>query len=183
VLLTVCGDRATRRSADGRWPVDNGTACFDVAVHQINAATVTERTSPGPSRPAAPPPLESGDVTVLTGWAEAVVEALAYAPDRAAAVLADARSDAPWRAAMRLAQPSAQLAEALDSLTRLVLTNGRPTFDAMLAAAGQEPEDEKPLDRMVRRALLSMLEERATRLRAQRAGRPSPDTSSRNGAR
>jgi hypothetical protein len=31
VLLTVCIDRATRRSADGRWPVDNGSACFDVA--------------------------------------------------------------------------------------------------------------------------------------------------------
>ena len=35
VLLTVGMDRATRRSADGRSPVDNGTQCFDVAVHQI----------------------------------------------------------------------------------------------------------------------------------------------------
>ncbi len=32
VLLTLCMDRATRRSADGRWPVDNGTHAFDAAV-------------------------------------------------------------------------------------------------------------------------------------------------------
>ena len=38
VLLTVCMDRATRRSADGRIPVENGTACFDVAVHQVRAS-------------------------------------------------------------------------------------------------------------------------------------------------
>ena len=30
VLLTLCGDRATRRSADGRCPVDNVTEYFDV---------------------------------------------------------------------------------------------------------------------------------------------------------
>ncbi|HEY2435587.1 MAG TPA: hypothetical protein VGH93_00290, partial [Solirubrobacteraceae bacterium] len=29
VLLTVCMDRASRRSADGRRPVENGTYCFD----------------------------------------------------------------------------------------------------------------------------------------------------------
>ena len=38
VLLTVCGARATRRSADGRWPVESGTHYFDVAVHQIRAS-------------------------------------------------------------------------------------------------------------------------------------------------
>jgi hypothetical protein len=27
-----------RRSADGRWPVDNGTRVFDVAVHQVRAS-------------------------------------------------------------------------------------------------------------------------------------------------
>jgi hypothetical protein len=34
-------NRATRRSADGGWPVDNGSACFDVAVHQVHAATAS----------------------------------------------------------------------------------------------------------------------------------------------
>jgi hypothetical protein len=87
-----------------------------------------------------------------------------------AAVLADARSDAPWRAAMRLAPPTGRLIDAIDSLRRLVLANGTATYAAMLAAAGQQPQDEKPLDRMVRRALPSMLEERQTRRPGQQRG-------------
>ena len=43
VLLTICGARATRRSADGRWPVDSGTHYFDVAVHQIRASDASGR--------------------------------------------------------------------------------------------------------------------------------------------
>jgi hypothetical protein len=37
VLLTSRGDRATRRSADGRHPVDNVTEYFDVAIYQVRA--------------------------------------------------------------------------------------------------------------------------------------------------
>ena len=47
VLLTVCGARATRRSADGRWPVECGTHYFDVAVHQIRASDARSQ-SPNP---------------------------------------------------------------------------------------------------------------------------------------
>jgi hypothetical protein len=173
VLLTVCGDRATRRSADGRWPVDNGTAVFDVAVHQISAAGVASRSSHPPSRTHAGRVLESDELTVLTGWAEAVAEALSHGPDRIAGVLADAHSNAPWRAAMGLAQPAARLGEAIDSLRRFVLANAtpdeQPNFDAMLAAARRNSQDEERLDGIVRRVLLSMLEERKTRRPAQTA--------------
>jgi hypothetical protein len=167
-------ERATRRSADGRWPVDNGTACFDVAVHQIDAAAVPSRSSPRASRTASRRVLEGDDLTVLTGWAEGVAEALAHDPGRTVAVVADARPDAPWRTAMRLAPPTGRLVDAIDSLGRLVLANGELTYDAMLAAAGREPEDEEPLDRMVRRALLSMLEKRQTRRPAHSATPPRP---------
>jgi hypothetical protein len=167
VLLTVCMDRATRRSADGRWPIDNGTACFDVAVHQVHAATPSSHWSPQAARTATPRALESDEVTVLTGWAEAVAEALPGCPDRTAAVLSNARRDAPWRPAMQLAQPTGRLADAIASLHRFVVANatssGSCTYDSVLATARQEVRDEKPLDRMVRRALLSMLEERQTR--------------------
>jgi hypothetical protein len=166
-LLTVCMDRATRRSADARWPVDNGTACFDVAVHQINAETTATRASRPPSPAPGPRVLESDEVTVLTGWAEAVAEALAHAPDRAAEVLAEARPGAPWRTAMGLPQPADRLSDAIESLHRFVAASatadGPPRYDALLAAAGRERPDEQPLDGMVRRALLSMLEERCTR--------------------
>jgi hypothetical protein len=172
VLLTVCMDRATRRSADGRWPVDNGTACFDVAVHQISAAAEATGASRPPSRTPRPRVLESDEVTFLTGWAEAVAEALAYAPERTADVLADVRSGAPWRTAVGLAQPTGRLSTAIESLRRLVVASatadGPPTYDALLAAAGRNQTDEESLDGMVRRVLLSMLEERQTRGPAQR---------------
>jgi hypothetical protein len=175
VLLTVCADRATRRSADGRWPVDNGTECFDVAVHQISAAATASRPSSAPSRAVRPRVLEGEDLTVLTGWAEAVAEALAYDPDRLAAVLDEARPDAPWRTAMMLSQPGGRLGDAIDSLCRFVSANasgeGAPAYDAMLAAADRAPRDEQPLDGMVRRALLSMLEERQTRRTGHRDDR------------
>jgi hypothetical protein len=121
----------------------------------LRASTIVMQTV---SSTACAPRLEpregSARFRILTGWAEAVAEALAHDPDRTAAVMADARSDAPWRAAMRLAPPTGRLLDAIDSLRRLVLANGAATHDAMLAAAGQQPQDENPLDRMVRRALL-----------------------------
>src|SRR5262249_18481684 len=39
VLLTVCGAPATRRSADGRLPVDDVTDYFQVSVHQVRPSS------------------------------------------------------------------------------------------------------------------------------------------------
>ena len=82
-------------------------------------------------------------------------------------MLADARADAPWRAAMMLAEPTPQLSHAIDCLGRFVLGDGHldgpPVYDEVLAAARREPRGEEPLDGLVRRVLLSMLEERRTR--------------------
>ena len=62
---------------------------------------------------------------------------------------------------------AAFLSDALESLTRLVegasAPTGTPLFDALLTNAGEERPGEGTLDRLVRRVLLSMLEERATR--------------------
>jgi hypothetical protein len=167
VLLTVCMDRATRRSADGRWPIENGTHCFNVAIQQISAASAgTEPRSPR-SRPFTPHVLETEDLTVLTAWAEAVAEVLANAPERLDAVLAEARADVAWRDTLRLPQPSPSLSRAIDAMDRLVRTaasvEGATSFDALLAAAADDPPDDDGLDRLVRRALLSMLEQRRTR--------------------
>jgi hypothetical protein len=170
VLLTVCMDRATRRSADGRWPANNGTECFDVALHQITPAAVASPSSHTPSRTAPLRVLGSEELTVLTGWAEAIAEALAHDPARAAAVLADARADAPWRTEFTLAPPAGRLREAVDALHRFVLADATadapPAYDAVLVAACREVQNEPPLDAIVRRALLSMLEERQTRAAA-----------------
>ena len=111
--------------------------------------------------------LELEDLSVLTAWAEAVVEAVSYAPDRTAEVLAAGRRGAPWRAAMGLPEPSARLGAAIKSMQHVVgeldVGDGDTTSDALLAAAAQDPSDEDSLDGLVRRVLLAMLEERRTR--------------------
>ena len=167
VLLTVCMGRAARRSADGRRPVDDGTHVFDAAVHQITAAPAGSGPSPSRARTTTHRVLEMDELTILTVWAEAVAEALGYAPERTVDLLAEARPGANWRGALGLSEPSARLGEAIDSLVRIVQVaapyGGPPTFDEMLTAAAEDPTGEPALDRMVRRALLSMLEERRTR--------------------
>ena len=167
VLLTMCMDRATRRSADGRIPVDNGTHCFDVAVHQVRASSTGSPSPPSAPRQTAPYVLEGEELTVLTSWAEAVVEVVSHAPERTAAVLAEGRPGAPWRAAMGLPEPSGRLAAAIRSMEQAVGTldvpDGEPMSDALLATAAQDSPDEDPLDGLVRRVLLAMLEERRTR--------------------
>jgi hypothetical protein len=167
VLITVCMDRATRRSADGRWPVDNGTYCFDVALHQITAAGADAQ-SPAPrSRAFAPRLLETDELTVLTGWAEAVAEILVYAPERLEVVLAQARADTSWRDRLGLPESSQQLGHAIEAMSEVVRAaasaDGATSFDSLLAAAADDRLDDGGLHSVVRQVLLSMLEQRRTR--------------------
>ena len=166
MLLTLSGGRTTRRSADGRWPVDTGTHYSAVAVHQIRASGAGSGAAP--ARPAAVHrPMEVDEVSILTGWAEGVAEALAYAPERAQDLLDDAAETAPWRDAVGLATPPARVTEAIDSIAQMLTAaspaSGPPSFDALLLAAQQSQPDELPLDRLARRVLRSALEQLRTR--------------------
>jgi hypothetical protein len=167
VLLTVCMDRTSRRCSDGRRPVDNGTQCFDAAVRQVRAANAGSK--PSISRPGAAttPHLGADELTILTGWAEGMAEALSFEPERAASVLAAARANAPWRSALGLPEPSPRLSDAIDAMGRQVLgvapPDGAPSFDAVFSVAAQDHSGEDSLDTLVRRVLLSTLEERRTR--------------------
>jgi hypothetical protein len=168
VLLTVCMDRATRRSADGRWPVDNGTYCFDVGVEQIRAAEVGSE-SPNQRLPTSTAHVLDGeDLTVLTAWAEAIAEALAFAPERLPALFEAARAGAPWRQAFGVPEPCPQLDEAIDAMERALRNTAAssgdpPSFDAVLAWAREDRPRERKLDTLARRVLLAMLEQRRTR--------------------
>ena len=169
VLLTICMDRSTRYSADRRWPIDNSTSCYAVAVQQVRASNAGRR--PGRQRPlfTAPtaPVLELQELTILTAWAEGVSEAAAYAPERVDVLLASTRAGAAWRAELGLPELSPRLADAMESLSQLAraapLPAGATLFEALLTAAKEGHTDETSLDEVVRRALLSMLEERRTR--------------------
>jgi hypothetical protein len=165
VLLTLSGERATRRSADGRQPVTTGTHYSAVAVHQIRAAG---------TRSKAPPRTGSGDrlmeaeeITILTGWAEGVAEALAHAPERAADLLADAGEGASWRSALQLDEPTPRLIEAIESIGRALAgatsPAGSPSFDALLVSAQETRPDELPMEGLTRRVLRSALEQLRTR--------------------
>ena len=99
VLLSACVDRATRHSADGRWPADNTTHLRDVGVHQVRAASEATGPATAPASEPSDPPggtdLDERELTVLASWAEALVEAGTAEVD---AVVADAAGTATWRA-------------------------------------------------------------------------------------
>jgi hypothetical protein len=167
VLLTVAFDRATRYAADRRWPVDNSTFGYAVAVHQVRASDVGSATRPAPPTAATMPLLESEELTILTAWAEGVSEAAAYAPDRVGELLAEAHAGSPWRAELGLPELSPRLADAIESLGRMTLQVAAPAgtslFDALLTAGAEDHPDEETIHGLVRHVLLAMLEERRTR--------------------
>ena len=167
VLLTVCGDRSTRRTADGRWPVDNASHHFDAAVYQVRAANAPRGASNSQFERLAPSVLEVGELTVLTGWAQAIAEALAGAPGYIDTLLANANPNAPWRTALQVAEPSQRLTEALSSLGRAIHAvtppGDTPTTDALLSSCREERLDERGIDRLVRGVLRCALEQLRTR--------------------
>lgn len=167
ILLTICGDRALRRVADSRLPIDNSIHYFDVAVHQIRAATAPSGSPLTSTDAPLPPPLDIEELTVLTGWAQAVAEALEHAPEQVVSLVAGARPGLPWRAALKIAEPSAELSQAIDIVAELVRTSisasGDPTFDALIDAASEDRPSETRLARLVRAVLRSTLEQHRTR--------------------
>jgi hypothetical protein len=167
VLLTACSSRATRRTRDGRCPVDTGTHLFDVAVQQIRAPDARPATASARAGASLPGVLDVDDLTVLTGWAEAVAQSLAHAPERTPALLADARPGAAWRSALGIAEPSPQLVGAMASLSdvidRAMTPDGPPAFDAVLAASRETRAGEQPLDEIVRSVLRATLEQLRSR--------------------
>src|SRR5262249_2750506 len=167
VLLTVAGGRTTRRSANGREHIDNASEYFDVAVHQVRASSTGSDWSKSYSGTPAPRVFETDDLTILTGWAQAVLEALAYAPERIEPLLAEARTGAPWRAAFRIAEPSAQISEAVSVMGRTIRAvmslDGASRIDALRVLCAEERSGESAVEKLVRRVLQSTLYQLRTR--------------------
>jgi hypothetical protein len=146
VLLSASVDRATRHSADGRFPVDDTAHLRDAGIHQVRAAPATQDTPPAIAAPRGAtdrPGLDERELTILSSWAEAVAEALGSDPDELAAVAADAVGTATWRADFGLPAPSPDLTAALDTLVDVA---GSPDDDA---------RSEAPHVRVVRRLVAS----------------------------
>jgi hypothetical protein len=178
VLLSVCADRASRRTIDGRRPIENSTDFFDVGVYQIRASSEETPTQKAPSDALEPHALETLDLSILTGWAEALADALAHQPSRAQQVVAEAHADAGWREALGIACPSLELDKAIESIDRAVRdatpAAGTPRFDAVLKIASSPPSSEERLETLARRVLRSALEQRLTRRASESVRAPLP---------
>ena len=167
VLISASADRATRRSSDGRRPIENGSEFFDVSVSQVRASS----TGSGP--PAhrrvglTQPVLEPEELTILTSWAEALAEALTFAPERIEAVRANAHAGAPWRTALEITEPSPRIEQAIDSIDEAVRTasgsGSNLALDVLLPAVRDGQPGDSSLDRLARRVLRSVLEQRQAR--------------------
>jgi hypothetical protein len=162
ILLTLCGDRATRRSADGRYPVDNVTEYFAVNVFQVRAGSGEPPLSNSETTPLAPRALENDELTILTGWAQALAEALVYDPECVEALLADAQENIQWRAKLGIPEPSLQLSQAIDFLSQAVRAvasqNGNFSFDALHISLLEDRPALDALERLARRVLRSTLQ-------------------------
>jgi hypothetical protein len=122
---------------------------------------------PADARATLPHILDVEDLTVLTGWAEAVAETLAHAPERIPAVVAEARPGAAWRSELGIAEPSTRLGEAIESLNERLQAGaearGPSTFDEVLVAAYEDRSREHTLDELVGSVLRSTLEQLRSR--------------------
>jgi hypothetical protein len=142
VLINIQIGRTIRHSADGRRPVANVGDVRAEGVRQIRAldrgdhSRVAMHEAPVEYEPVVS--LEPVELTVLTGWAEAVAEALAASPDQLNSILDDARAGAPWRRQLGVAEPSPNLGSALEDLAGMVLSSTR-TVEAVLAGMEQHP--------------------------------------------
>ena len=167
VLISASADRATRRSSDGRRPIENGSEFFDVSVTQIRASSIGSGPPAHRRAPLTQPVLEPEELTILTSWAEALAEAATFAPERIGAVRANAHAGAAWRTALEIAEPSLRLEQAIDSIDQLLRTAIVPRSDlgleVLLSAVRDGQPRDSALDRLARRVLRSALEQRKTR--------------------
>ena len=157
----MCGDRTTRRSADGRYPVDNVTEYFAVNMYQVRAGSARSPLSDFQPTPLAPQALENDELTILTGWAQALAEALMYDPECVEALLGEAQENAQWRAKLGIAEPSPQLSQAIyfvSQAVRRASQSGNLNLDALHISLVEDRRTKDALDRVARRVLRSTLE-------------------------
>jgi hypothetical protein len=153
ILLKAVLDRSARYAADGRQPVDDVADLYIAGVEQLRADAA--HGVAGHQRQAAGAPLGTSDLTVLSAWAQAVVDSLGSST-AVEAVLAALKPGAGWRTEAGLAQPTGQLSAALDALADCVASAlaSDESFAAAVESAG--PADD--LQAMAHLTLLAALE-------------------------
>jgi len=166
ILLSATAGPAVRRSFDGRRPGHDGSQFSAVSARQIRASSTGTQPTPAPADPPPRPILTADELTILTSWAEAIAEALAFAPTSIEALAADAQPGAHWRDELRICEPSPPLRHAINHIAQAARTavtaGGNPLDTALLAAEDSQP-DHSALHGLARAVLRSALQQRQTR--------------------
>jgi hypothetical protein len=138
------------------------TEYFDAAVSQIRAGPAKSALSDAQPTPVVPPALGNDELSILTGWGQALAEALVYDPECIEALLAEAQGNSPWRAEFGIPDPSPQLSKAIyfigQAVRAVASLNGHLTLDAVHISLLEDGSAEDALDRLARRVLRSTLE-------------------------
>jgi hypothetical protein len=121
--------------------------------------------------------LTADELTILALWAEAIAEALAFAPTNIEALGADAQPGARWRDELRVCEPSPPLRHAINGITQTARTalaagGDLPLNTALLAAEDSQP-DQSALHELAHAVLRSALQQRQTRQPAEARRRPT----------
>jgi hypothetical protein len=172
VLLSVAADPAVRRSFDGRRPGHDGTEFSSMCARQIRASSRGSHPPPASWPPLPRPLLTADELTILTSWAEAIAEALAFAPASIEALGADAQLGARWRHELRVCEPSPPLHRAINRITQAALTalaaGGDLPPDTAPLTAEDSPPGQSALDALAREVLRSALQQRQIPANAER---------------
>jgi hypothetical protein len=167
ILLSASVGRAIRRSFDGRRPGHDRSEFSSVSVRQIRASGKRGQPPPAPVGPPAGLSLTSEELTILTSWAEAVAEALAFVPRSIEGLAVDAQSGASWREELRICEPSPSLRRAIAGVAQIaraaVAAGGKAPVDAALHAADQDQPGESAQHELARAVLGSALRQRQAR--------------------
>ena len=106
---------------------------------------------------------KNDELSILTGWGQALAEALVYDRERVEALLADSQGNSPWRAELGIPDPSPQLSKAIyfigQAVRAVASLNGDLTLNAVHISLLEDGSAEDALDRLARRVLRSTLEQ------------------------
>jgi hypothetical protein len=180
ILLRATAGPGVRRSFDGRRPGRGASDFSGVSIRQVWASDTGGLPPPSPAGSPPRPMLAADELTILTSWAEAVAEALTFAPGRVEAVAADARAGAPWRAGLRIREPSPPLSRAINGVAqaaRAAAAAGDPPLDAIIRAANDRQPGQPALNALARAVLRSALQQRQTRPTSESGPAPHEDRS------
>jgi hypothetical protein len=172
ILLSASVGPAIRRSFDGRRPGHDGSQFSGVSVHQIRASGTGTQPSRAPAIPAPATPadqlrLPAEELTILTSWAEAMAEVLAFAPTTIEELAADAQSGASWRGELPIREPSSALRQALHCIAQTarsaVESGSNAALDSTLLEADDGQSGGSALVRLACAVLRSALRQRQSR--------------------